>query len=81
MSKIIYRIVRHDGGWAYQVSGTYSEPYPTREAARLAACLAAKEQSARSAEEPTLIEYEDDNGKWHREVADADDRPEAVVKG
>jgi hypothetical protein len=39
MSKIVYKVVRHDGGWTYEVSGTFSETYRTREAARLAARL------------------------------------------
>jgi len=46
MSKITYRVVKHDGGWAYEANGTYSEPFPTRELARKAAKLAASEQTA-----------------------------------
>ena len=30
MSKITYKIVKHDGGWAYEANGTFSEPFPTR---------------------------------------------------
>jgi hypothetical protein len=44
MSKIIYRVVKHDGGWAYEKNGTYSEKFSTREGARKAAKLAASEQ-------------------------------------
>jgi hypothetical protein len=33
MSKLTYKVVKHDGGWAYQANGTYSEPFPTRDAA------------------------------------------------
>ena len=44
MDKVIYRVVKHDGGWAYEANGTYSEPFRTREAARKAAKLAACEQ-------------------------------------
>jgi len=79
MSKFVYKIVRHDGGWAYQADGTFSETFRTRDAARKAARLAASEQS--SPGEPTPIEYEDEKGKWHREIAEPDDRPQAVVKG
>ena len=81
MSKIVYKIVRHDGGWTYEVSGTFSETYRTREAARRAAMVAAKEQSSRTAEKSMSIEYEDENGNWHRELVHADDRPETAVKG
>jgi hypothetical protein len=81
MSKIVYRIVKHDGGWAYEVNGTFSEAHRTRDDARRAARLAAREQSSRSGEHSTSIEYEDEKGKWHRELAEADDRPDTEVKG
>jgi len=29
MSKITYRVVKHDGGWAYEANGTYSEQFQT----------------------------------------------------
>ena len=79
MSKIVYRIVRHDGGWAYQANGTFSEPFQTHEQARKAAKLAAREQSAPG--ETAAIEYEDENGRWHHELAEGDDRPKTSVKG
>jgi hypothetical protein len=47
MSNITYKVVRHDGGLAYEANGTYSEPFPTREAARKAAKPAASEQLRR----------------------------------
>jgi len=28
MTKIVYRIVEHDDGWAYQVDGVFSETFP-----------------------------------------------------
>jgi len=37
MSKITYHIVEHDGGWAYQVNGVFSETFPTHDKARAAA--------------------------------------------
>ena len=37
MTKIVYRIVEHDDGWAYEVDGTFSETFPTHDAARRAA--------------------------------------------
>jgi len=63
MSKITYRVVKHDGGWAYEANGTYSEQFQTREAARNAARLAATAQAA--ANEITPPSYEDKNGQWY----------------
>jgi len=79
MSKLVYRVVRHDGGWAYEASGTFSEPFRTREEARKAARLAAREQEVPG--EATPIDYEDPKGRWHHEIADGRDRPKTVVKG
>jgi hypothetical protein len=79
MSKIIFAVVRHDGAWAYRANSTFSETFASREAARNAANLAAREQSESG--ESTPIEYEDEKGRWHREVADGNDRPDSVVKG
>lgn len=30
MTYITYEIGQHDGGWAYKVGGTWSEPYASR---------------------------------------------------
>jgi hypothetical protein len=79
MAKMTYEIVQHDGGWAYRANGTYSEPFPTHDAARKAAERAAREQL--SPGESTPISYEDDKGHWHNEVAKGDDRPETDVEG
>jgi len=78
MTKMTYEIVQHDGGWAYRANGTYSEPFPTHDAARKAAERAAREQL--SPGESTPISYEDDKGHWHNEVAKGDDRPETDVE-
>ena len=29
MTKVIYHVVEHDGGWAYKFNDVFSEPYPT----------------------------------------------------
>jgi hypothetical protein len=79
MSKITYKVVKHDGGWAYEANGTYSEPFRTRDAARKAAKLAAQEQSTPG--ETTPISYEDDKGRWHDEVDSGTDRPTTKVEG
>jgi hypothetical protein len=78
MSTETYKIVQHDGGWAYQVDGVFSETYPSHDAARAAAQRAAGEQ--RVGGEETGISYEDASGKWHDEVSDGHDRPQTKVK-
>jgi hypothetical protein len=79
LSRVIYRIVEHGGGWAYQVQGTYSETFPSAEAARAAARLAAAEQAQPGKD--VGIRFEDAAGHWHEELSRGDDRPEAVIEG
>ena len=79
MSKITYEIVQHDGGWAYRANGTYSETYPSHDAARQAAEQAAREQAEPG--ETTPISWEATRGRWHNEVAAGSDRPDVDVKG
>jgi Uncharacterized protein conserved in bacteria (DUF2188) len=79
MSKIIYQIVKHDGGWAYRVDETFSETFPTHDSAHEAAERAAREQAQPG--EATIISYEDKEGHWHRESSSGTDRPEPKVKG
>ena len=79
MNVITYNIVRHDGGFAYEVNGTFSESFPTRAAARVAARRAACEQ--RLPGKTVTIDYEDDQGKWHHEVSGGADRPKTRVDG
>jgi hypothetical protein len=78
MSEITYQIVRHDEGWAYKVNGVFSEPFPTHALALAAARRAAAEQRVPGRAE--VIEYEDENGKWHTESAPGGDRPATTVK-
>jgi hypothetical protein len=77
MSKIVYQIVEHDGGWAYKVGGVFSEAFSSHEEALAAAKRAAAEQEVPGATE--IIEYEDDKGVWHLEVDPGDDRPATEV--
>jgi hypothetical protein len=78
MARIVYRVVQHDGGWAYKVGDVISETFPTREAAGKAAHSAAARQQI--AGETSHIEYEDAQGRWHEEVADGHDRPKTDVE-
>ncbi|HEY4212417.1 MAG TPA: DUF2188 domain-containing protein [Steroidobacteraceae bacterium] len=79
MPKVTYQIVQHDGGWAYKVDETFSEPFPTHDAARRAAENAASEQRVPGSE--VEIVYEDKKGRWHDEQSRGGDRPETIVKG
>ena len=79
MSHLTYEIVEHDGGWAYRVDGTYSETFPSHDAARRAAERAAGEQ--RVSDEETGIVYEDERGRWREELSEGDDRPDTDVEG
>jgi hypothetical protein len=78
MSHVIYKVVQHDGGWAYTVSGVFSEPFPTHAAALAAARRVAAEQRVPGRTE--AIEYETSDGKWHTETAAGNDRPETEVE-
>lgn len=79
MSKVTYKVIRHDGGWAYEANGTFSEPFPTRDAARKAASLAAREQATPG--ETAKISFEDEKGHWHTETDSGTDRPITSVEG
>jgi hypothetical protein len=79
LSKVVYKIVEHGGGWAYQVEGTYSETFPSRDAARAAALIAANEQAQPGND--VGIRFEDASGHWHEELSDGDDRPEPTIEG
>jgi len=78
MVQVTYEIVEHDGGWAYSVNGVFSESFPTHDQALSAARAAATEQVQPGHTE--LIEYEDENGCWHVEIAPGRDRPQTAVK-
>jgi hypothetical protein len=78
MTHVTYKIVEHDGGWAYTVDGVFSEPFPNRAAALSAARRAAAEQRVPGRTE--VIEYETPDGRWHSETAAGNDRPETDVE-
>ena len=77
MTTVIYEVVEHDGGWAYKVGDSLSETYATHDDALAAAQMAAAEQKV--AGNTTPISWEDNQGKWHDELAKGDDRPETEV--
>ena len=79
MAKLIYKIVKHDGGWAYRADETFSESFPSHDAARKAAELAAKEQAQPG--DSVEISFEDKQGKWHTEISPGKDRPDVDVEG
>ena len=79
MTHVVYRIVQHDGGWAYRVGDVFSETFRTRQIAHAAAARAAEEQ--RTPGQTESIEYEDGSGQWREETARGNDRPETDVEG
>lgn len=78
MPDVIYEVVEHDGGWAYKVGDVFSETFTSHQDAAAAAKRAAREQEAPG--ETEVIEYQDENGRWHTETARGGDRPDADVK-
>lgn len=77
MAKIHYRVVPHDGGWAYKLGDVFSEAFSTKATAIAAAHRVAAEQHVPG--DTTVIAYEDANGVWHEETSRGDDRPDADV--
>ncbi len=77
MPKLHYRVVPHDGGWAYRLGDVFSEPFPSKAAALAAAKRVAAEQQVPG--DTTQIEYQDEAGRWHTELSEGDDRPDADV--
>ena len=77
MTKIVYEVVKHDGGWAYRMNGAYSESFPSHADALEAARIVAAEQQVGG--EDTQISYQDEKGVWREEYADGGDRPEIEI--
>jgi hypothetical protein len=78
MTRIVYEIVPHDGGWAFKLGDTISETFRSHEAAVAAAQRVAREQMR--AGETTAISWEDERGRWHEEISPGDDRPEVDIR-
>ena len=77
MANIAYEVIQHDGGWAYELAGSFSETFATHQQALAAAGKAAAEQVQRG--DNTEITYQDSAGELHHEIADGNDRPDPVV--
>lgn len=78
MTKVVYKVVQHDGGWAYRLGDVYSETFATHsDALQAARIVAAEQQVGGDAEE---ISWQDAAGIWHVEYSDGGDRPEAEVE-
>ncbi len=75
---IHYKVVQHDGGWAYKLGDVFSESFPSHDAAMAAAHRVAHEQTVPG--ETRYIEYQDAGGKWRTELAQGNDRPVADVE-
>lgn len=78
MALIKYDVVEHDGGFAYKVDDVFSETFPTHAAALDAAVAAANRHQA--AGETEAIQYQDERGSWHEELAAGEDRPETEIE-
>ncbi len=78
MNQIHYKIVEHDGGWAYRLDDVFSETFESHDLAAGAARAAAREQAVSGS--TAAIEYQDKGGQWHTEIARGDDRPSADVE-
>lgn len=78
MTKVVYRVVEHDGGWAYSLDDVFSETFPTKGEAVEAAKRVAAEHELEDMNS-VAISWEDENGVWHDELSKGSDRPEAEV--
>ena len=78
MTHIVYEIVPHADGWAFKLGDTFSETFPTHDAAYAAAKRVAREQMAPG--ETVAISWEDEKGRWHDEISRGNDRPEIDIE-
>ncbi len=77
MTKIVYEIIPHDGGWAFKLGDTISQSFLTHDDAYNAAKRVAFEQKRPG--ETVGISWEDQRGRWHDELSSGDDRPEVDI--
>ena len=74
----IYRVLAHDGGYAYAADGTVSETFLTHAEALAAAREAARRQTQPGAD--VSISFETPDGVWRTERAHGDDRPVTMTE-
>ncbi len=77
MTKVVYEIIPHDGGWAFKLGDTISQSFLTHDAAYNAAKRVALEQQRPG--ETVGISWEDERGRWHDELSSGDDRPDVDI--
>ena len=77
MPHVKYEVVEHDGGWAYKLGDVFSETFRTHQDAHDAAKRVAAEQEQPG--ETEAIQYQDEKGRWHEELAEGGDRPDTEV--
>ena len=75
--QLVYQIGPHDGGWAYRVNDTWSEPFHSHDAALTAARAIARRQE--NGDRDVVINYETENGQWVEEAIAGGDRPQTTV--
>ena len=78
MAHVTYEIVEHDGGWAYKLGDVFSEPF--RDARGGGGGGKDGGGGAALPGRRETIEYQDEEGNWHEELARGDDRPETEVQ-
>ena len=78
MTKIVYEIIQHDGGWAFKLGDTISETFGSHDAAYAAAKRVAAEQMRPG--QTVGISWEDERGRWHDEISSGDDRPDVDIQ-
>jgi hypothetical protein len=78
MTKIVYEVIQHDGGWAFKLGDTISETFRSHDAAYAAAKRVATEQMRPG--QTVGISWEDSKGRWHDEISSGDDRPEVDIR-
>ncbi len=75
---ITYHVVPPVAGWASGVDAVFPATFPNQPHALGAAGLAAARHER--SDEDRFISYEDEDGRWHNEVAAGRDRPETEVE-
>lgn len=78
MTKIVYEIIQHDGGWAFKLGDTISDTFRSHDGAYAAAKRVAIEQTR--PDDTVGISWEDERGRWHDEISRGDDRPQVAVQ-